>query len=80
MSASGPAVTSVLRIVADEDRCCGSGNCALTAPQLFDQREDDGVVVVLLDDLPAGEFEQAARTAVASCPTSALQLIGGSGA
>ena len=40
------------RICLDRDRCRGAGQCALTAPELFDQSDDDGSVVVL--DVPDG--------------------------
>ena len=63
----------VLRVSVDETRCCGSGNCVLTAPDVFDQRVDDGVAVVLADPLPAGQAEQA-RTAAGMCPTGAIGL------
>jgi ferredoxin len=45
----------------------------LTEPLLFDQREDDGTVVVL-DDQPTGGLVEQARTAVRVCPSQALSL------
>lgn len=36
-----------LRISIHEDKCCGAGSCVLPAPDLFDQHEDDGIVVLL---------------------------------
>jgi ferredoxin len=63
----------VLRVSIDETRCCGSGNCVLTAPDVFDQRAADGVAVVLADPLPAGQAAQA-RAAAGMCPTGAIGL------
>ncbi|NUQ87768.1 MAG: ferredoxin, partial [Glycomyces artemisiae] len=34
-----------MRIVADTEQCAGSGMCALTAPEYFDQNDEDGRVV-----------------------------------
>jgi ferredoxin len=62
-----------MKIVADTDKCIGSGQCVLTEPLLFDQREDDGTVVVL-DDQPTGDLVEQARTAVRVCPSQALSL------
>jgi ferredoxin len=58
---------------ADSGTCIGSGMCALTAPGLFDQSQDDGTVV-LLKPVPA-DFELGdARDAVRRCPSGALKL------
>jgi ferredoxin len=62
------------RIVADQDRCIGSGQCVMTDPETFDQSEDDGLVV-LLREHPQTEAELArAREAVQLCPGRALSL------
>jgi ferredoxin len=62
-----------LRVTADEERCCGSGMCVLSAPDVFGQREEDGVVDVLVP-LPGPDLLPSVRTAVQSCPTSAIRL------
>jgi ferredoxin len=61
-----------MRINADRDVCIGSGNCVLTAPEVFDQ-DDEGLVDVLAAE-PAPGFEQGARDAVARCPSGALKI------
>jgi ferredoxin len=53
-----------------QDRCIGSGQCALTEPSVFGQ-DDDGFVT-LLDDAPAGEAAERAGLAVTLCPVQAL--------
>jgi ferredoxin len=63
----------VVRIQADRDVCIQAGNCVMTAAALFDQ-DDDGVVVVLVDEVPSGE-EDHARAAVELCPSQALRLV-----
>jgi ferredoxin len=67
-------LVSGLRIAVDEEVCCGSGLCALTAPKVFDQRDDDGVVVTLTTE-PATTDYDAVRAAAAACPTSAIRLV-----
>lgn len=60
-----------MRINADREVCCSSGMCALTAPDVFDQDEDDGRVVLLVPE-PGADQESAAREAVELCPSGAL--------
>lgn len=62
-----------MKIEADEEKCIGAGQCVLTAPSLFDQREEDGVVIVLNDTPPASEVADA-ENAVALCPAAALLI------
>ncbi|MFI7545427.1 ferredoxin [Actinoplanes sp. NPDC049599] len=58
-------------VVADRDRCIGAGNCVLTLPAVFDQDEDEGLVVLLDADPPAESAELVAR-AVERCPAGAI--------
>jgi ferredoxin len=60
-------------VEADRDRCIGAGQCVLAAPGVFDQSEDDGLVVVL-EVSPAGGQGAAAREAAACCPASVITL------
>ncbi|MDT8915260.1 ferredoxin [Amycolatopsis sp. PS_44_ISF1] len=62
-----------MKITVDEDRCCGAGTCVLLAPDVFDQREDDGIVV-LLDAAPAEEAHAAVREAANVCPAGAITV------
>jgi len=62
-----------VRIGADRDRCIGAGMCVMTDEAVFDQ-DDDGVVVVLAEDVPAAE-QQRVRDAVELCPSGALSLL-----
>ncbi|MEU9143422.1 ferredoxin [Streptomyces sp. NPDC048349] len=63
-----------MRITADTGKCIGAGQCLFTEPDLFDQNETDGRVVVLNAE-PEGEIlEQKAREAVYLCPSRALSL------
>ncbi|MFF3228294.1 ferredoxin [Nocardia suismassiliense] len=60
-----------MRITADRTVCVGAGLCALTAPAIFDQGDDDGLVEVLD---PAAADDPAVREAVDLCPSGALAL------
>lgn len=62
-----------MKISADTDVCIGAGMCALNAPGVFDQSEEDGVVVILEPE-PSPEKEQLVRRAVQMCPSGALKL------
>ncbi|MFE7566934.1 ferredoxin [Streptomyces sp. NPDC057539] len=65
-----------MKITVDEASCCGAGQCVLLAPEVFDQRDDDGIVV-LLDAEPAADQHAAVREAAAVCPVAAIQLDSG---
>ncbi|MFF5565760.1 ferredoxin [Streptomyces sp. NPDC012623] len=62
-----------MNVTVDEDKCCGAGQCVLIAPEVFDQRDDDGIVV-LLDAAPPQEQHAAVREAAAVCPAAAIEL------
>ena len=62
-----------LKISVDEDKCIGAGQCAFTAPHIFDQRDEDGIVILLDEDPPDGE-QPLARNAAAGCPASAITV------
>ncbi|WP_170323741.1 ferredoxin [Cryptosporangium phraense] len=64
-----------MRITADRDKCIGLGLCEAEAPGYF-AVDDDGLVVLLADDVDAGHAD-AVRAAVAACPTLALRLADG---
>jgi len=61
----------MVKVSADRDVCISAGNCVMAADAIFDQ-DDDGIVVVLVDEVPAGE-EEHAREAVKLCPSQALR-------
>ncbi|MGW1784029.1 ferredoxin [Streptomyces sp. NPDC002143] len=64
-----------MKVDIDEAKCVAGGQCVLSAPEVFDQREEDGVVV-LLDGNPAPELHQSVRDAAAVCPAAAIRLEG----
>lgn len=64
-----------MRIEFDEPKCVAAGQCAMVAPDVFDQREDDGVAIVL-DESPGEDQHEAVREAAAVCPAAAIRLVG----
>jgi ferredoxin len=64
-----------MRIAADRDLCIGAGMCVVSAPAVFDQDDDDGLVVLLAAE-PADSDLAAVREAIALCPSGALSEVG----
>jgi ferredoxin len=62
-----------MRIVIDEYRCVAAGQCVSAAADVFDQRDEDGVVV-LLNPNPTADQAEGARRAAAFCPAMAIQI------
>ncbi|MEW1859710.1 ferredoxin [Streptomyces sp. NBC_00669] len=62
-----------MRIHVDQDKCCGSGMCVLAAPEVFDQRDADGIVE-LLDPKPPQTMWADVRDAAAGCPSWAIEV------
>jgi ferredoxin len=62
-----------MKVTVDQDKCVSSGQCVLNAGAVFDQRDDDGVVV-LLDPTPPAEQIENVRKAAAACPALAIRF------
>ncbi|TCO16895.1 ferredoxin [Kribbella steppae] len=62
-----------MKVIIDQDKCVASGQCVTAAIDVFDQRDEDGIVVLLNDNLPdnlAADVQQAA----AVCPALAIVI------
>jgi ferredoxin len=64
-----------VKVAVDQDKCVSSGQCVLNAGDVFDQRDDDGVVVLLIDS-PGPDLADDARNAAAACPAMAIDIEG----
>ncbi|MCX4725975.1 ferredoxin [Streptomyces sp. NPDC090052] len=62
-----------MKIAIEEDKCCGAGQCVLVAPEVFDQRDEDGIVVLLDQDPPQEQYGNV-REAAAVCPAAAIEV------
>ena len=62
-----------MHVEVNVPKCVASGQCVLIAPEVFDQRDDDGMVI-LLDDSPGPEHHDNVREAALVCPAAAIRL------
>ncbi|WP_371573301.1 ferredoxin [Streptomyces sp. NBC_01314] len=62
-----------MKLAVDEPKCVAAGQCVLIAPDVFDQREEDGVVV-LLTEAPGVDQHQAVRESALACPAAAIHV------
>ncbi len=60
------------KVIVDQHKCIGAGQCVLRAPKIFDQREDG--IVILLDATPPPDQHDAARKAADLCPAEAIVI------
>ncbi|WP_329108672.1 ferredoxin [Micromonospora sp. NBC_01699] len=60
-----------MKVTVDQDKCCGAGTCVMLAPDVFDQRDEDGIVV-LLDAQPTEQLHGIIREAASVCPAAAI--------
>lgn len=60
-------------VTVDQDKCVSSGQCVLNAMEVFDQRDEDGVVELLIPE-PEPEYAQKTRNAAAACPALAIHI------
>lgn len=62
-----------MKVTVDQEVCVGAGQCVLTADDVFDQGDEDGVVVLLDADPPAERLADV-RHAAAACPALAISI------
>ena len=63
-----------MQVILDEPKCVASGQCVMAAPEVFDQRDDDGVAI-LLQEHPGVELHEEVREAALICPAAAIRLV-----
>ncbi|MFI1360189.1 ferredoxin [Streptomyces sp. NPDC020898] len=63
-----------MRVELDEPKCVASGQCVMASPEVFDQRDDDGIAF-LLEETPVDDLLEGVREAVAICPAAAIRLV-----
>ena len=62
-----------MRVIIDEEKCVAGGQCVFAAPDVFDQRDEDGIVV-LLNAEPDEAEREAVENAILLCPAAAIWL------
>ena len=60
-----------MKVTVDQGKCVSAGNCVAHAPDVFDQDEDDGSVVLLVPE-PAPDRADDVRQAAEACPAHAI--------
>lgn len=67
------------KLVVERELCVGAGQCVLVAPEVFEQDDLDGRVVLLDPVPPEAADDPAVQEAVLRCPAGALSLSLGIG-
>ena len=62
-----------MKVTVETDKCVSSGMCVMHAAEVFDQSDDDGVVILLVEE-PGAELADGTRKAAAACPAMAIHL------
>jgi ferredoxin len=62
-----------MKVAVDTDKCIASGQCVLAAPEVFDQRDEDGLAV-LLNPSPPAELAVDVKQAATLCPAVAITV------
>ena len=52
-----------MKVTVDQSKCVASGQCVLSADDVFDQRDVDGIVVLLDPTPPAHRADDIRRAA-----------------
>ncbi|RYF60799.1 MAG: ferredoxin [Comamonadaceae bacterium] len=61
----------MLRITIDRAKCIAAGQCVLKSPEVFDQDEQDGIVI-LLNANPPDSLKESVKLAARVCPSEAI--------
>lgn len=67
-----------MRVTVDADQCGTTGYCVAIAPDIFRQRESDGVSEAIQPEPPADRYEDV-HEAELSCPVAAIRIHRGDG-
>lgn len=62
-----------MHVTTRTESCVGSGQCALSVPEVFDQDQRAGTVV-LLDPEPPDELHRRVHAAAINCPMEAISV------
>jgi ferredoxin len=62
-----------MRIDINAVKCVGAGQCVVAAPEVFDQDEDNGTII-LLNDSPSADQAEPVREAAMMCPAGVIEI------
>lgn len=63
-----------MTLTVDRDGCTSCGDCALTAPEVFDLDDDDAKVILLLPQ-PPESARVAVEQAIRDCPAGVIGMV-----
>lgn len=63
----------MIKIHVEPLECIGAGQCVRLVPEVFDQREEDGIVVLLTAEAP-DHFAPRLKKAVQLCPAQVIRI------
>lgn len=63
----------MFEVIANRDLCQGAGQCVLNAPDIFDQDDHEGLVLVERPEV-GDEYEEQLLLAVDRCPAQAIKV------
>lgn len=64
-----------LSVAVDHQKCTAAGQCLLAAPNVFDQSDENGTIVLLDPNPPASERANV-LDAINRCPAGVISLAG----
>jgi ferredoxin len=62
-----------MKVYVDQEKCVAAGSCVMAAAEVFDQRDEDGIVV-LLNPEPPVDLAADVRRAAEVCPAQAITI------
>jgi ferredoxin len=62
-----------MKVTVETRKCIAAGMCVAHAPEVFDQDDDNGIVV-LLDDQPDAAAADDVRNAAEYCPAQVISI------
>ncbi len=68
-----------MRVTVNPRSCVASGNCSLTAPSVFANRDEDDGFVSVIDEHPPESEWAAVREAEELCPSATIHVLWGGG-
>lgn len=68
-----PSYDYKLRLTVDQDVCVSAGLCVLSTSEVFDQREQDGVVTLRVIEPDESLYEKVLGAA-RKCPSKAIHV------
>ncbi|MFG2502305.1 ferredoxin [Streptomyces sp. NPDC048441] len=62
-----------MRVTVNRELCAGAGNCVVTVPEVFDQDDREGLVLLQIAE-PSEDLHELVETAAQMCPVGAIEV------